>query len=55
MPIENPTVHRQIIDQVMTANINDTINSGNYWPMAVMSVWILILLTEKAFLRIISS
>ena len=27
MPIENPTVHRQIIDQVMTANINDTASS----------------------------
>ncbi|XDZ64687.1 RNA degradosome polyphosphate kinase [Alphaproteobacteria bacterium LSUCC0684] len=31
MPIENPTVHRQIIDQVMTANLNDTLNS---WQLA---------------------
>ncbi|NDA08623.1 MAG: polyphosphate kinase, partial [Alphaproteobacteria bacterium] len=31
MPIENPTVHRQIIDQVMTANLSDTLNS---WQLA---------------------
>lgn len=32
MPIENPTVHRQILDQVMTANINDTLNSWLLQP-----------------------
>ena len=32
MPIENPTVHRQIIDQVMTANINDTASSWQLRP-----------------------
>lgn len=32
MPIENPTVHRQIIDQVMMANINDTANSWRLGP-----------------------
>ena len=32
MPIENPTVHRQIIDQVMTANISDTASSWQLQP-----------------------
>ena len=32
MPIENPTVHRQIIDQVMMANLSDTLNSWSLAP-----------------------
>jgi polyphosphate kinase len=32
MPIENSTVHRQILDQVMMANLNDTVNSWVLQP-----------------------
>ena len=32
LPIENPTVHRQIIDQVMMANIDDIANSWQLQP-----------------------
>ena len=44
MPIENPTVHRQIIDQVMTANINDTVNS---WQLMADGSYVRLSATES--------
>ena len=32
MPIENPTVHRQILDQIMITNIKDTSNTWLLQP-----------------------